>query len=148
MAASNLVRWGAISFLLGGLVWVVCGLLIVFGSRIMGPRPVYFFLFVVALLLTSAGLIGLHTLQEGSYRLIGQVGLYTVLLAFAFQALGMVVLLSGSSALVWLVSPVGLLVKLVGFVLYGVATLQAKVLPRWSGVALITLVSFSVALLA
>jgi hypothetical protein len=147
MAASNLVRWGAICFLLGGLVWVVCGLLIVLGSRIMGPRPVYFYLFVVALLLTSAGLIGLHALQEGSYGLIGQVGLYTVLLAFALQALGMVALLSGSSALVWLVSPVGLLGKLVGFVLYGVATLQAKVLPRWYGVALITLVPFSVALL-
>lgn len=107
MAASNLVRWGAICFLLGGLVWVVSGLLIVFGSRIMGPHPVYFLLFVVALLLTSAGLIGLHALQEGSYELIGQVGLYTVLLAFALQALGAVVLLSGSSALVWLVSPVG-----------------------------------------
>lgn len=147
MAASNLVRWGAICFLLGGLVWVVSGLLIVFGSRIMGPHPLYFLLFVVALLLTSAGLIGLHALQEGSYGLIGQVGLYTVLLAFALQALGTVMLLSGSSALVWLMSPVGLLVKLVGFVLYGVATLQAKVLPRWYGVALITLVPFSVALL-
>ena len=147
MAASNLVRWGAICLLLGGLVWVVSGLLIVFGSRIMGPHPVYFLLFVVALLLTSAGLIGLHALQEGSYGLIGQVGLYTVLLAFALQALGTVALLSGSSALPWLVSPVGLLVKLVGFVLYGVATLQAKVLPRWYGVALITLVPFSVALL-
>ena len=88
MAASNHVRWGAIGFLLGGLVWVVSGLLIVFGSRIMGPHPVYFLLFVVALLLTSAGLIGLHALQEGSYGLIGQVGLYTVLLAFALQALG------------------------------------------------------------
>jgi hypothetical protein len=42
---------------------------------------------------------------------------------------------------------VGILFKLVGFVLYGVATLQAKVLPRWYGVALITLVPFSVALL-
>jgi hypothetical protein len=144
MAASNHVRWGAIGFLLGGLVWVVSGLLIVFGSRIMGPHPVYFLLFVVALLLTSAGLIGLHALQEGSYGLIGQVGLYTILLAFALQALGTVVLLSGSSAIV---SPVGILVKLVGFVLYGVATLQAKVLPRWYGVALITLVPFSVALL-
>jgi hypothetical protein len=147
MAASNHVRWGAIGFLLGGLVWVVSGLLIVFGSRIMGPHPVYFLLFVVALLLTSAGLIGLHALQEGRYGLIGQVGLYTVLLAFALQTLGTVVLLFGSSAIVWLVSPVGLLVKLVGFVLYGVATLQAKVLPRWYGVALITLVPFSVALL-
>jgi hypothetical protein len=32
---------------------------------------------------------------------------------------------------------IALLVTLVGFVLYGAATLQAKVLPRWGGVALI-----------
>jgi hypothetical protein len=57
-------------------------------------------------------------------------------------------LLWGSSALVWLVSPIGLSVKLVGFVLYGVATLRARVLPRWYGVALIVLVPVSVVLLA
>lgn len=36
---------------------------------------------------------------------------------------------------VWL--GLGLLILLLGFVLYGVATLQARVLPRWCGVAFI-----------
>lgn len=110
MAASNLVGWGATCLLLGGLVWVVSGLLVVVGSRIMGSHPLYFLLFVVALLLTSAGLIGLHALQEGSYGLIGQVGLYTVLLAFVLQALGTAVSLPCKrrccrAAMMWRSSP-------------------------------------------
>ena len=39
-------------------------------------------------------------------------------------------------ALLWLV-PVASLAVMIGFVLYGVATLRARVLPRWCGVALI-----------
>jgi hypothetical protein len=42
-----------------------------------------------------------------------------------------------SRVLLWLVYPVGYLVQLVGFVLYGTATLQARVLPRWCGLGLI-----------
>ena len=148
MPPSNLVWWGIIGFVLGGIVWIVSGLLVVLAHPITGPRPIYFLLFVVALLLTSVGLIGLHALQEGSYGLIGRAGLYTILLAFGAQTLGTADLLWGSSALVWLVSPVGLSVKLVGFVLYGVVTLRARVLPRWYGVALILLIPVSVALLA
>jgi len=147
MLPSDLVRWGAASFVLGGTAWVVSGLLIVFGHPIMGPHPVYFLLLVVALLLTSAGLMGLHALQEGSYGRVGRAGLYTILFAFATQDLGTAVLLSRSSAFVLVVSQVGLLAKLVGFVLYGVATLRAGVLPRWYGVALIVLVPVSVGLL-
>jgi len=47
--------------------------------------------------------------------------------------------LAGSTALGWLVSPVGPLATLVGLVLYGAATVQARVLPAWYGVLLIVL---------
>jgi hypothetical protein len=50
--------------------------------------------------------------------------------------LGAVVFLAGSSALEWISFP-GTLAMLVGFVLYGAATVQARVLPRWYGLALI-----------
>ena len=56
------------------------------------------------------------------------------------------VFLAGSDALFWLQFPVGGLAVLVGFVLYGVATLQVKVLPRWCGIAFIIAVPVSVAL--
>jgi hypothetical protein len=95
-----------------------------------------FALLIVALLLTAVGVVGLHALQRESYGLIGRVGFYTVLVTIAARILGSAVLLSGSEALVWLVL-VGLWGMIVGFMLYGAATVQARVLPRWYGVLLI-----------
>ena len=44
--------------------------------------------------------------------------------------------LAGNSAFQWLSSPVGAFGMLIGFVLYGIATLRARVLPRWYGLTL------------
>ena len=51
----------------------------------------------------------------------------------------------GRSALEWISLP-GTLGMLVGFVLYGVATVQARVLPRWYGLALIVVLPVSLPL--
>jgi hypothetical protein len=57
------------------------------------------------------------------------------------QALAALFLLMGGAAwevsLQWLVAPAGSLIVLVGLVLYGAATLQARVLARWCGIGLI-----------
>lgn len=52
--------------------------------------------------------------------------------------------LFGSMALDWLAYPVGMLGVIVGFSLYGAATVQARVLPRWYGVVLIVFLPISV----
>ena len=62
------------------------------------------------------------------------------------QVLGIVVFLSGSEALNWLVFPVGFLAVPVGLILYGAATLQARVLPRWCGLGLIIIPPTSIVL--
>lgn len=93
-------------------------------------------IFIVALVLVLVRLIGLHAQQKENYGRIGQAGFYTVVKASFVQILGLVVLLLGSAVLEWLI-PIGSLAVLVGFVLYGTATLQARVLPRWCGVGLI-----------
>ena len=64
MLSTDLMRSGAVGFGLGGVAWIVSGLLVVFGKPIVGPHPVYFLFVLVALLLTSVGLMGLHALQE------------------------------------------------------------------------------------
>lgn len=51
----------------------------------------------------------------------------------------------GSATLEWLI-PIGSLAVLVGFVLYGAATLQARALPRWCGVGLIVGLPLTIAL--
>lgn len=145
MASSGLIRWGAIGLMLGGVMWIVLGLGAVIGYLQAIPGREDVVLFVVALLLTAAGLVGLYTLQRGSYGLLGWVGFYIALAAIAARILGATVFLAGSSALEWISFP-GTLGMLVGFVLYGVATLQARVLPRWYGLALIVALPVSLPL--
>ena len=145
MWSSGLVRWGAVGLILGGAAWIVLGLTAVFGYLQAIPGREDVALFGVALLLTAAGLVGLHALQGGSYGLLGRVGLYVALAAVAARISGAVVFLAGSSALEWLSRP-GTLAMLVGFVLYGLATLRARVLPRWYGLALIVCMPVSLPL--
>ncbi|MDQ3636486.1 MAG: hypothetical protein M3426_00610 [Actinomycetota bacterium] len=133
MSSSDLIRWAGLTAMLGGVAFIVMTLL---GLAI--PESAWTdVVFIVALLLVLVGLSGFHTLQKGSYGRVGRAGFYTVIVASLAQILGLVVLLAGSTALEWLIFPVGLLGVVVGFVLYGAATLQARVLPRWCGVGLI-----------
>jgi hypothetical protein len=106
---------------------------------------------VVALLLVPVGMVGFHVLQRHSYGREALFGLWLVVVGSLVVVLGGVVfftlgeagdVLQATPPLVWVaLGPLGLVVGLVsmvvGFALYGVATLQAKVLPRWCGVAFI-----------
>jgi hypothetical protein len=56
-------------------------------------------LYIVALLFTAAGLVGLHVLQRASYGLFGEAFFYFTLVAIAGRILGAVVFLAGSTAL-------------------------------------------------
>ena len=145
MAASSLIRWGATGLMLDGMMWVLLGSLGAIGLLQAIPGREDVVLFVVALLLSAAGLVGLHTLQRDSYGRLGRVGFYVALGAVAARTLGAVVFLAGSSALEWISLP-GTLGMLVGFMLLGVATMQARVLPRWYGLALIVCMPVSLPL--
>ncbi len=136
MATSGLIRWGAIGFFLGGLTWLVLGLLAFLGYLQAIPGREDVVLYVIALLFTAVGLVGHHTLQKESYGLLGQAGLYFTLVAITVRILGAVIFLAGSSALERISLP-ATLSMLVGLVVYGVATFRAGVLPRWYGLVLI-----------
>jgi hypothetical protein len=129
--SSSLVRLGGLASMLAGVVFLVDEIL-----GLMNPAPYLDVMFVVAMLLMLAGMIGFHALQQGNYGRLGWVGFYAVVVGVLALVLGLVLLLSGSTALLWLL-PVATLAILVGFALYGVATLQARVLPRWCGVGFI-----------
>lgn len=138
MGPSGLVRWGAIALMLGGVVWLVLGLSKIFGYLQAIPGREDVVLLALALLMTAVGLVGLHALQVGSYGLLGQAGLYVAIASLAARILRDVVFLvsAGSSALQWIVWP-SILGLLLGMVMYGLATLRARVLPRWYGLAMI-----------
>lgn len=144
MSSSNLVRWGALAAMVGGVVFLADT---VFTFTFADPEQDRWLdiFFVVGILLVVGGLVGFHALQRESYGRIGLVGFYAVVAASLVQALGLIGFLAGSMAFEWLI-PIGGLGSLIGFVLYGVATLQAGVLPRWCGVALIIALPASIPL--
>lgn len=139
MSSSDLIRWGGLAGMLAGVSFIV---LFFVGLVIPEPLPGSFsdiltsIVFIIALLLLLVGLTGFHALQKGSYGRIGRAGLYTVIVAALVQILAQIALISGNTALEFL-DFLGLLGVMVGFVLYGAATLQARVLPRWCGVGFI-----------
>ena len=158
-ASSDLVRWGAMGFLVAGVVRLVLGFLIAGTPAVAGTGPLLA-VFIVALLLTTVGLVGLHALQKERYGFMGRAGFYTLLVAIAARMLGAALLLSGSTILgrmasmggwgplvesvlygaEWLVLVGGFGTEVVGFALYGAATVRGRVLPRWYGVVLIVFV--------
>lgn len=139
MASSGIVRSGGFAAMVGGVLWAVWSLL----GRASAASGSSFsdVLLLLAALLTLIGLVSLHALQGGNYEGIGRAGFYIAAVGLLAQALGALGLLVGGGAaevfLQGLVAPVGSLTVLVGLVLYGAATLQARVLPSWCGLALI-----------
>jgi hypothetical protein len=141
MSSSDLIRWGGLAAMLSGVAFIV-DILFVLTMDANWTNVVY----IIAALLMLVGLVGLHTLQGNNYGRTGRGGFWTVVVATLGQVLGIIVFLLGSGVLNWLVFPVGFVAVPVGLIIYGVATLQAKVLPRWCGLGLIIIPPVSVVL--
>jgi hypothetical protein len=143
MSSSELIRWGGLAAIGGGVLFIVYSLLEAATGRGDVPGPLDL-LAIVAYALLVVGLVGFHALQQRSYGRIGRAGLYTTIAAFVlWEILLLAGLLGGGAGLVWLV-PIGVLGALVGEVLYGAATLQARVLPRWCGILFILLMPVTI----
>ncbi len=140
MKRTSLIRWGGLAAMVGGVAFVVESLLILVG-RGHWTSVVH----NVAVLLILAGMVGLHTLQKENYGQIGTSGFYTVIVALLTEVLAVItfwlhdecVSFPGFTLAYILAYFVTYIAISVGFVLYGAATLQAKVLPRWCGLGLI-----------
>ena len=145
--SSNLVRWGGIAAVLAGLIFIVL-LVLTNPQQGLAPDPVFSglpstVLFIGALLGQMAGVASLHALQRGHYGRLGTVGSLVAFAGFALEFIAFIALslLGGPSSAVNVVLALllllGILAPFVGLVLLGVATLRARVLPRWFGVLLI-----------
>lgn len=154
MNRTGLIRLGGLAAMVGGVLFLAFPLL---GYGLAGfTHPFFYrveevllFLIVIALLLVPIGMVGFHALQRHSYGRIGLAGFWLVVVASLVVAFGVADYFIWGDFLqeappVWL--GWGVLGLVVGFVLYGAATLQAKVLPRWCGVAFIAAVPVALAL--
>ena len=138
MARSEWVRWGGLAALGAGALAILYFLLSLATGKGDQPGPLDI-LDILAMVLEVIALLGFHALQGRNYGRIGRAGLYITIGAIVlWEILILTSLLGGDVGLGWLV-PVGVLGTLVGLVLYGAATLQARVLPRWCGILFIIL---------
>src|SRR5215203_5005886 len=145
MAASDLIRWGGLAAMASGILFIVYSLLGVAVGKGDEPSPLDI-LAILGYVLQVVGLLGFHALQGRNYERIGRAGLYTTIGSIVlWEFLILTGLLGGDVGLDWLV-PVGVLGTLVGLVLYGAATLQARVLPRWCGILFIILMPVGIML--
>ena len=142
-SSSRLALWGTLGApgaLLAGAAWIAAAA--VAYSGMASGEPPYSYLdeaaYGGALAATLAGLGGLHARQaSGRGGRLGAAGLFAALVGAALLSVGSALAdhLAGG-ALDWLPG-LGLLGLLLGFVLSGVATFRAGLLPRWCGLLLI-----------
>jgi hypothetical protein len=128
MKRTGLIRMGGLAAVVGGVAYTALGLLVPF------LEPMFFVLLALG---AMAAIATLHTLQRERYGLPGTLASLTVFIG--------VVLILGSNlgltgGLPWplpeRISMVGVLVAALGMVALGIATIAARVLPWWCGVAL------------
>ena len=145
MSSADLVRWGGLAAIGAGVLAIAYGLLGLLTGKGDEPGPLDI-LVILAQALEVVALLGFHALQGRNYGRIGRAGLYTAIAALVlFELLLVASLFGGDVGLDWLVA-VGVLGLLVGLVLYGAATLQARVLPRWCGILFIILMPVGILL--
>ena len=129
MSSSKLIRLGGLASVLGGLLWILIWYMRLFLDP--SDRAVrrlhegqYEYLIFIPSILFMAGLAAVHVLQAQRSRQLGKRGLILLLVALALMAVGVVVE-SGIFA-------IGILLLIIGLIPFGLATLRAQVLPRWS----------------
>jgi hypothetical protein len=141
VSSSNLIRWGAIAALIGGVLYVLTGIMSLFAPQeeVLDSFTDYLIevLFVLALVGTLVAIAGLHVLQKERYGRLGAAGFLTAFVGYVLLLVAAATtILTGREALD-IIFLLGSLVALVGLTLLGAMTLRARVLPKWCGVLLI-----------
>ena len=149
MASAKLIRWSGLAAMLGGLLWIVLVPLqgMAESTKVLGlTEGAYNRMNTASLLLLTAGLAGLYARQAGRFGRLGVAGSVLAIIGLALVVLGNVIEFWISDLIFADVQLgefkqvgvgsflIGLCVLAVGLVLVGIATIQAKTLPRWSRV--------------
>ena len=142
-------RVGAYAAFAAGFVWAVSGVLAILygGEHEPGTREDLLVegTFALGVALTALSVVGLHAAQEGRVGVLERSAFLLVVSMCAAQAVATVAALAGYRTLEPIVLPAALVI-VVGFILYGVATWRAAVLPRWLAVGLAISLPIGIAL--
>lgn len=146
MGSSNLMRWAGLAAMVGGVLWALWTVGFNFvgygapGTLAYERYEAYNRLLPLVLLLVMAGFLGLHAAQRRSYGRLGRAGFVTALVGLALAGAGSVGEFwvftnqpygqaNGRNAS-WAIYGLGHLILAVGSVLFGIASVRAKVLAR------------------
>jgi len=160
MSSTNLIRWGGLAVFLGAVLWAMqkVSWTLIIGNQdpLTYPQPTATILWVLGLIAALLVLLGLPALYARQAKQAGRLGL----IAFVVVFLGMALVVSnayfgtfiqaGLADLIILAEEAGVTVQepvaaavgfvmafllyLLGWILLAVASLRARVLPRWAAV--------------
>lgn len=154
MSTASLIRWGGLISLLAGILFVLAALIHPAGEDLAAynsPNWVAAHLLGwVSVMLMQLGLVGLYARQREETAWIGLVGFVLAFIgtAFAgtiqFMVATIIPLVAAKATPIFdqARTPPGFAVPLfalgfgLGYILFGIATMRAGVLPRWSGLLL------------
>ncbi len=149
--SSKLIRWGGSAMMLGGLLWVLTYVVeIIIGvtageaaynradpsaSLLEWLWPAFF---MGAIFFLGIGLLGVWARLQGRAKILGLLGALLACVAIVAASINLVMLtgISGEPTASDDLGFLGVIGTLGGSVLLGIATLRAKVLPRWARFAL------------
>jgi hypothetical protein len=115
-----------------GVLYFIQGVILLFEPRSGGWLYVVYSLFAAAVVLTFLALRGLHALQRGRDGRLGVTGFYISSIGLGFLAVTALVRIASGREPLDALFALGFLLAIVGYLLFGVASLRAAMLPRWS----------------
>jgi hypothetical protein len=155
MSTRNLIRWSGLISILAGVLYALGALLHPVGedlASVIHPNwiPSHFVYWISAVLM-QLGLVGLYARQVDKAGRLGLVGFVLAFIgtalvgAILFLATAAIPLIAAGAPAIFdqaMAAPAFIVVMLVvgfgfGYVLFGIATMRAGVLPRWAGLLLI-----------
>src|ERR1051325_3445340 len=134
-------RTGALSGMIAGLAYLIETIigLVKPQSEVFGGTSDYVLeaVFVVALLATIFALVGLNSLAQNHNSKIWTTGFWLTVIGTGLTATSAIVTLFAGKNSLGLAFLGGVLFSLIGYIVLGISTLRAKILPAWGGLALI-----------
>ena len=163
MSSSNLIRWGGLAAMLGGILIAVAEIIALFTgvfddmavSATTTSFALTYWLILLGRVLLLGGLVALYIYQAEAAGILGFVGFLGAFLGsalvvgagWAFLFFGPILAVEAPEVYASN-PPIGFVLTIItaalGWLLFGIATLRARVYPRWAAVLLIVaaIVSF------
>jgi hypothetical protein len=141
--SSDMVRWGGLAGVAAGVMFGLSGILTFIAppQRVLGSFSYYLLevVIVLAFALTLVAIAGLHAVQSqsGRYGSLGAAGSLLTFVGYVILLVTVHLTTLAGGVPIYSVRLVSGLVALVGSMLLGAMTLNARVLPWWCGVLLI-----------